>query len=330
MPTAPAHRRLSRRAAIAGASALALTGRGAFAQTWPSRPVTLVVTFAAGGGVDVVARLIGESMGEALGQRIVVENRAGGGTMTGTQAVVAAAADGYTLLAAPTTMVINPALRASMPFDWKTQLLPLGLTAKLPFVVVTRPGTPLATMKDLEALARARANPVLFASGGTGTVAHLAGELFALRTGAKMQHVPYRGEGPSFADVAGGSLDLTFATLAGVAGQAQAGTLKALGVTTAERASLLPDVPTVAEQGYADFDVSAWVGLMAPAGLPADVAARLKSALAGVLARPELRGRLEKSGAIPAAPDHAFAPFLQREAAIWERVVREANIKIEP
>jgi tripartite-type tricarboxylate transporter receptor subunit TctC len=233
------------------------------------------------------------------------------------------------LLAAPTTMVINPALRASMPFDWRNDLVPVGLMAKLPFVVVTRPNSPVNTMKDLEALAKQRPEPILFASGGTGTVAHLAGELFAMRTGSKMQHVPYRGEGPSLADVAGGSLDVTFATLAAVAGQVEGGSLKALAVTTSERAGLLPKVPTVAEQGYADFDVSAWVGLMAPKGTPPAVTEKLRAALATALGDAELQRKLAASGSIPAAVGFDFDGFLKRESEIWSKVVKEAGVKVD-
>jgi tripartite-type tricarboxylate transporter receptor subunit TctC len=319
---------LSRRTMLT-APALLVAG-GAFGQAYPSRPMTLTVTFAAGGGVDVTSRLVAETLGDALGQRLIIENKAGAATITGTQAVAKASPDGYTLLAAPTTMVINPALRSSMPFDWETELMPVGLMAKLPFVVVTGPESPLRTMKDLENLARTRNNPVLFASGGTGTVAHLAGELFAQRIGKKMQHVPYRGEGPSLADVASGVLDVTFATLAAASTLVQAGTLRALGVTTLERAALLPDVPTVAEQGYADYDVSAWVGLMAPAGTPADIVQSLKSALRKALDTTELQTRLGRAGATPASSSLPFDAFLKRERDIWAKVIKEANIRIDP
>jgi tripartite-type tricarboxylate transporter receptor subunit TctC len=197
-------------------------------------------------------------------------------------------------------------------------------------VVVTGPESPLRSMKDLENLAKSRANPILFASGGTGTVAHLAGELFAQRIGKPMQHVPYRGEGPSLADVSSGVLDVTFATLASASGMVQAGVLRALAITTTERAALLPDVPTVAEQGYPDFDVSAWVGLMAPAGTPTAVTDRLKTALAKALGNQDLQARLGKAGATPASSTLAFDGFLKRERDIWAKVVSEAKIKIDP
>ena len=179
---------ISRRMLLAGIPAvLALP---ALAQDgYPARAVTLVVTFAAGGGVDVTSRIVGEAMGAILGQRVVIDNRGGGATIPGTHGVAKAEPDGYTLLVAPTTMVLNPAFRTGLPFDWRTDLEPIALMAKLPFVVVARPDFPASDMKALENLARQRAQPLLFASGGTGTVAHLAGEMFALRTGIKMQQL---------------------------------------------------------------------------------------------------------------------------------------------
>jgi tripartite-type tricarboxylate transporter receptor subunit TctC len=296
---------------------------------YPSRPLTLIVPFAAGGGVDVTSRIIAEAVADKLGQRIIVENRGGGATMTATQAVINAQPDGHTLFAAPTTMVINPAFRASMPFDWKADLQPVGLMAKLPFAVVMKKDAPQNTMKDFESFARSRDKPLLFASGGTGTVAHLAGELFANRTGVKLQHLPFRGEGPALNDLIAGHIDVSFATLAAVAGQIEGGNLKAIAVTTAERASLLPNTPTVAEQGYPDYDVSAWIALMLPKATPAAIGAKLKEALDLALATPALHERLQKIGAIPAAKGIDLPAFLLREADIWSNVIKAAGIKLE-
>jgi tripartite-type tricarboxylate transporter receptor subunit TctC len=319
---------MTRRSAILGG--LTLAAAPALGQSaWPNRPVTLVVPFAAGGGVDVTSRLIAEALADQLGQRLVVENRGGGATIPATQAVINAAPDGYTLLAAPTTLVINPAFRASMPFNWATQLAPLGLMAKLPFAVVMRADAKASTMKELEALARAAPKPLTFASGGTGTVAHLAGELFASRTGIKLQHIPFRGEGPAVNDLIAGHLDVGFATLAAVAGFVEAGALKALAVTTTERARLLPKALTVAEQGYPDYDVSAWIALTAPAGTPSDVTTRLKQALTAAVAQPALNERLQRIGAVPASPDTDVASFMQREAMTWAKVIGDAGIKVD-
>jgi tripartite-type tricarboxylate transporter receptor subunit TctC len=321
--------KISRRSAIAGALAVATTSAKA-QETWPIRPITLVVPFAAGGGVDVTSRIIAEALSQQLGQRIIVENRGGGATMLATQFVINAAPDGYTLLAAPTTMVINPAFRASMPFEWNKQLAPIGLMAKLPFAVVVRPDTKVSNMKELENLARSSSKPLTFASGGTGTVAHLAGELFASRTGIKLQHVPFRGEGPAVGDLIAGHLDVGFATLAAVSGQVEAGTLKALAITTAERAKLIPNALTFIEQGYPDYDVSAWIALMAPAGTPAVVTNRLQQLLTSSLAQSPIDERLQRIGAVPATANIDLPGFMQREALTWAKVIKEASIKLDP
>src|ERR1700730_13810833 len=202
-----------------GALALALAARPAFAQGYPNRTIQIIVPFAAGGGVDATMRVAADATGALIGQRFVIENRGGGATVIGSNAVARGAADGYTLLCAPTTMVINAASRPNLPFDWKTDLVPVNLVAKLPFVVVARPAAGYSTMKELEAAGKAAREPITFGSGGVGTVAHLAGELFALRTGVKLQHIPYRGEAPALADLIGGSLGVSFASLAAVSGQ---------------------------------------------------------------------------------------------------------------
>ena len=317
----------TRRAALAGPAALAAAGLApAFGQAaYPSRPVTLVVTFAAGGGVDTVSRLFADALGRALKDRMVVENRGGGGTVLGTQAVTSATPDGHTLLAAPTTLVINAAVRPSLPYDWQRDLVPVGLMAKLPFVAVVRPQSPLRGMADLLPASHSR-GVLNYASGGVCTVAHLAGELFALKTGAKMQHVPYRGEGPAITDLLNGSLDLTFATLAAVAGQIESGQLRPLGMTTAERAPLLKDVPTVQEQGVAPFDVSAWIVLMTPASTPPEVVTRLQQALGEVLADTALVDRLTTIGAVAASPTLDAKAFMAREAETWAEVIRQARL----
>lgn len=324
------HLACSRRALLKGAAGLSfpillpglVTAQGAF----PEKTINLIVTFAAGGGVDTVSRLFADALAKELSGKLVIENRAGGGTVIGTQAVTSAEADGYTLLAAPTTMVINPAVRPSLPFDWQKDLVMVGLMAKLPFVAVTRPNSPLTSIADILPLSQKRADPVTYASGGTGTVAHLAGELFALRTGAKMQHIPYRGEGPAIIDVLSGTLDLTFATLAAVAAQIRGKQLKALGVTTSERAALVPDVPTIQEQGIPNFDVSAWVALMAPAKTPPAVVSRLRTALDQTLGNPALAEKLTQIGAIPASRGMDSASFAQREAETWAKLIRDAKL----
>ncbi|QCK86146.1 tripartite tricarboxylate transporter substrate binding protein [Phreatobacter aquaticus] len=319
---------LSRRSLVG--MAIAATAVPARAQTYPGRPVQVLVPFAAGGGVDVTMRIVAEAASDVFGQRFVIENRGGGATVIASQAVARAAPDGYTVLTAPTTMVINAASRQNLPFDWKADFVPVCLIAKLPFVVVARPDAPYSTMKQLEAAARSAAAPLTFSSGGTGTVAHLAGELFALRTGTKLQHVPYRGEGPALSDLLGGTLSVSFSTLAGVQGQIQSGAVKALAVTTRDRTSILPDVPTVAEQGYADYDVSAWMAIVAPKSTPVEAVDAMQKAFNTVLARPEMRERLKAVGADVAGGSPAdLARFMEREAGQWAEVVKAINLRTD-
>lgn len=321
-------------------SALALLASGAAAPVWlgpamaqayPARSIQVIVPFAAGGGVDVVTRIVAEVAGDILKQRLVIDNRGGAGTVIGSQAVAKAEADGYTLLAAPTTMVINPALRANLPFDWEKDLVPVAMMAKLPFVVVTRKDHPANTMKELEVWGKKDGQIITFGSGGAGTVAHLAGEFFGLRSGAKVQHVPYRGEAPALTDAMSGNITVMFSTLASASAQVAGGTLKALAVTTKTRAGLLPNVPTVAEQGYPDYDLSAWVAIVAPRNTSTEVVRVLNTAINAALAQPAIAERLATIGAqaAPGTPEQ-LAAFMKADAAIWSRVVKEAGIKIDP
>ncbi|SEF46525.1 Bug family tripartite tricarboxylate transporter substrate binding protein [Bosea lathyri] len=323
---------LSRRQAMGAALALLATGaaRPVLAQSFPTRAIQLIVPFAAGGGVDVVTRVVAEAAGDIIKQRFVIENRGGAGTVLGSQAVAKAEPDGYTLLAAPTTMVINPALRSNLPFDWKSDLVPVAMIATLPFVVSAGLKLPVKTMKELEALGKTRGDPITFGSGGANTVAHLAGEFFGLLSGAKVQHVAYRGEAPALTDTISGNIDVMFSTLAGASGQVKGGTLRALAVTTAKRTSLLPDVPTVAEQGYAGYDLSAWVALVAPKGTPAAVVQVLNAAVNAALARPAVAARLIEIGAEPApGTPESLAAFMAKDAETWAGVIKAAGIKAE-
>jgi tripartite-type tricarboxylate transporter receptor subunit TctC len=323
---------LTRRDALAVALGLLATAAAgpAGAQTYPARAMQIIVPFAAGGGVDVVTRVVAEAAGDVLKQRFVIENRGGAATILGSQAVAKAEADGYTLLAAPTTMVINPALKANVPFDWEKDFVPVAMIAKLPFVVVAGKSYAASTMKELAEHGKAGDRPITFGSGGTGTVAHLAGEFFGLVSGAKVQHVPYRGEAPALTDAISGNIDVMFCTLAGASSHVKGGTMKALAVTTARRATLLPDVPTVAEQGYPGYDLSAWVALVAPKGTPAEVVRILNDAVNTALARPEIDARLIEIGAEPAPSTSAeFASFMAKDAETWAKVVKSAAIKVE-
>ena len=330
---AQADTHIDRRRFLSRLSVLPLAGallpRAGFAQSYPMRPVRLVLPFAAGGGVDISTRIVAEAVAERLGQQFVIENMGGGGTVPATQAVVKAAPDGYTLFAMPTTTVINPAVRSLLPYNWETDLMPVALIVKLPFVVTGGAQLKATTMAELAVLAKASRDPLTFASGGTGTVAHLAGELFAIRAGVKLQHVAYRGEAQAYTDAMGGHLSVMFGSLAAAAALISAGRLKALAVTTKSRAKLLPDVPTVASQGYPDFDVSAWVVIAGPKNLPNDVVDRLSAAFAEATAIPIVQEKLIKAGAEPATSSPAeLRAFLRAEATLWASVVKEANVTV--
>ncbi|CAN5149516.1 tripartite tricarboxylate transporter substrate binding protein [soil metagenome] len=325
-------RHLDRRDVLAAAlGLLAATAAGpARAQAYPARAMQLIVPFAAGGGVDVVSRVVAEAAGNILKQRFVIENRGGAAPMLGSQAVAKADGDGYTLLAAPTTMVINPALKSNVSFDWEKDFVPVAMVAKLPFVVVAGKGYPASTMKELEQVGRTAKEPITFGSGGAGTVAHLAGEFFGMVSGAKVQHVAYRVEAPALTDTISGNISVMFCTLASASGQIKGGTLKALGVTTAKRTALLPDVPTVAEQGYAGYDLSAWVAIVAPKGTPPAVVNVLNGAINAALALPEVNARLIEIGAEPAPGTAAeLGAFMAKDAKVWAEVVKTAAIKVE-
>jgi tripartite-type tricarboxylate transporter receptor subunit TctC len=323
--------RFGRRAALgAGLGLLLPATLRAQGAAWPTRAPSIIVPFAAGGGVDVATRTVADAAGTVLGQRLVIENRGGGSTIPATQAVTRAQPDGYTILAVPTTTVINPAFRNDIPYDWTTELVPVGLVAKLPFVVVTSAKSPVKTMQDLAEATRKSGQPLTFGSGGSGTVAHLAGELFGLRAGIETQHVPYRGEAPALTDTIGGTLNVMFCTLASASGQIESGTLRALAVTTAQRVPGMPDVPTVAEQGFPGYDVSAWVALSVPRGTPAAPIEALNHAFNEALKQAPVQQRLATLGAVPAGgTPQELATFMAAEAELWAKVITDAKVRMD-
>ena len=320
--------KLTRRALMSSGlsfGVVATLTRRASAQGYPNRVIQIVVPFAAGGGVDATCRIVFEAMSEAIGKRFIIENRGGSGTIIGTRAVTTAQADGYTVLAAPATIVINPAMRTDLPYDWRRDLVPITMIAKLPLVVAAPPQLPVTDLAGLAAIGKKE--PITFASGGNGTVAHLAGELFGIRAGAKMQHIPYRGEGPAVTDAIGGRLTVLFATVASVAAHISGGTLKAIAVTTKERVTSLPSVPTFIEQGLADYDIAAWVALMAPKGTPAEAVDALGRAAKTTLTSPAVKTRLVTIGAEPSyCTPNELTATMERDAKTWVEVVRHAKV----
>jgi tripartite-type tricarboxylate transporter receptor subunit TctC len=331
-----------RRALAAGAATLAsLLPLGALAQTaspWPTKAVRIVVPFAAGGTTDILARALAPELQKAFGQPFVVDNKPGAGGNSGAAEVAKSAADGYTLLMGTVgTHAINPALYPKMPYDHVKDFVPISLVAGVPNVVVLNPAFAARhNIQNLADLARAaKANPGKFnmASSGNGTSIHLAGELYKSMSGSYMVHFPYRGSGPALIDLIGGSMDLMFDNLPSALPQIKAGKLKALAVTSAQRSSALPDLPTVAEAGgptLKGYEASSWFGLLAPAGTPPELVHRLQQEITKALGTPALKERLQSQGAIPGGNTSTqFAQMITAETTKWAKVVKTSGAKVD-
>ncbi len=319
---------IARRGIVVTLASLAAAGSPAHGQSpYPNRPVTLVVPYPAGGSADVLARAIGQKLSERLGQPVVVDNRGGAATAIGARLVARAAPDGYTLLLGTvSSQAINPAMN-KVGYDPIADFTAIAPLASIPFVLVAGPAVPVASVADVVALAKSKPGAVTYASAGPGTSNHLAGELFASEEHVKLLHVPYKGSAPALNDVLAGHVDLMFDLQATSMAHIQAGKLKALAVTSRTRSTLMPDVPTMIEAGVPDYQVSAWFGLFAPAGLPKAILERLSSETGAIVKSAEVRKQLHDLGAEPdyAAPD-AFASFVKVEAAKWAATVKGAGL----
>jgi tripartite-type tricarboxylate transporter receptor subunit TctC len=310
------------------ASCALLTGAilPAGAQPYPSRPVRMVVPYAAGGGVDIVARAVGQELAKRLGQPVLVENRTGAGSNIGSDFVAKATPDGYTLLMASPANAINMSLYRKMPYDTQRDLAPVALVGAVPSVLVVNPSLPAKSVAELVALAKAKPGGLNYGSGGSGTSEHLSAEMFKSLAGVEIVHVPYKGGANAMTDVISGQLSLMFTNMLGAMPHLRSGKLKALGVAGAQRAAQLPDVPTFAEAGYKDFEVSVWWGVMAPAGTPAPVLAQLNREIVASLGAPELRERLDAMGArILGGTPEEFRAFIAREIERWARAVKASG-----
>ena len=312
-----------------GAAALAPSLPAWADESYPSRPVKMIVPVAAGGGTDFTARTLAEKLGVALGQPVVVENRPGASGSLGVQQAAAASPDGYTLVMPITSFPINPSLR-KLPFDTIKDFAPVVLAGTLPLVLVVNPDVPAKSVAELIALARSKPLGINFANSGNGTTAHLAGELFNRMAGTQMVGVNYKGGGPAVSDLLGGHVQVYFSTIPSVVQHIQAGKLRALAVTGKERSPEMPDIPTVAESGLPDFEVTAWFGIFAPAQTPQPVVARLNAELVKILAMADVREKLANHGVEPGGGSpESLGRFLVSEVAKWGDVVREAGIRTE-
>lgn len=312
-------------------SALCGTATSGFAQTaYPTKPITLVVTYPPGGGADAMARLIAPKMGEALGQTVVVENRAGASGQIGAAAVAKANPDGYTLMLDASSFSVNPSLYPKLPYDSLKAFQPVGVVALFPNVVLVNANFPAKNIAELTAAARKAKDAVSYASSGNGSAQHLAGALFESAAKVDMIHVPYKGGGPALNDVIGGQVPLFFGNLASTLQHVQSGKLRALAVTSDKRSPILPDVPTLSESGLKGTEVYEWNAVFAPANTPEPAMKRLAAAFQQALDAPEVKARVAQLGGElqKGSPEQARA-FIEQQINLWGRVVKERKITIE-
>jgi tripartite-type tricarboxylate transporter receptor subunit TctC len=309
---------------LAGASL-----QGMAQDNFPNRIVRLVVPYSAGGTGDQIGRLVGDKMGEFLGQRVLIDNKPGAGGNLGAEATVRSPADGYTLVMAATSLASNPALQKKMSFDPVKDLVAVSQCCGVPMVVVVTPTLPVKNIQELVAYAKANPGKLNFSSSGIGTSSHLAGELFKSLADVDMTHIPYKADSQALPDLLAGSVQLMFMFQTSALPQVKAGKLRALAVSTSTRSPAAPELPTVAEAGVPGYDFNGWFGLFAPAGTPKAVVDKLHAAAVKAVQSPDLKAKLIEAGFVPTRPDTPaqFAAFFQGEVAKWARVVREAKLQ---
>ena len=299
------------------------------AQEWPTKPVKIVVPFAPGGGSDFIARYIARRLTEELKQAVIVDNKPGAGGNIGAEQGIKSAPDGYTLTLIASSYTVNPSVY-KLNFDPINDITPIIQISQGPLVIVTNPSLPAKTLQEFIAMAKAKPNEINYASSGQGSIIHAATELFDQRAGVKMTHVPYKGSGPALTDTIAGQTQVFFSSASTAMPQIQAGKLRALGVTTTKRIPALPNVPTVAESGVANYDVTLWHGLIGPKGMPPAIVNRINAAVSKALKMKESEEQLQNDGVSPAGGSpQQFGDTIKRETAMWGKVVADANIKAE-
>lgn len=314
---------------LAGLAANPLT---ALAQDpYPSRPVTLVVPFPPGGSADILGRIVAKPLAELLGQAVVVDNRPGGGTAVAASYVTKAAPDGYTLfMSSGSTFTANPAIRANLPYDPIKGFDPIAIVARIPLIVLANKSAPAGSVKEFVAAIKAAPEKYSYASFGSGTTSHFAGEIVLQAVGARMLHVPYKGSAPAMTDLIGGQVPFSVDTVTAAIPQLKSGKVKAIAVTTAQRSSQLPDVPSFAESGYPEVNFDTWIALFGPKGMPAPVRNRLEKAFATLLAMPETKAALQAQGTEPTFGNGAAAAAqIEKELPLMRAVARRANIQAD-
>lgn len=298
-------------------------------EPWPARPIRFILPFPPGGGTDILGRLIAERLSAHLGQPVVTENRGGAGGNVGAEAAARSAPDGYTIVLVAPSLAISPTLYSKINYDPVKDFAPISLVATVPNVMITQPSMP-GQLQEFIAVAKSKPGALNFGSGGAGTSNHLAGELFNLVTGAKLVHVPYKGVNLAMQDVLAGNVHLVFIGIPAAAPHVKAGKLKALALVAPQRSSALPDVPTVAEAGLRDFEVTTWYGVLAPAGTSRSTVNRLNGELVKIMHSPELKEKLAATGTDPlTSTPEEFAAYIKREIAKWGDVIRKAGVKAD-
>jgi tripartite-type tricarboxylate transporter receptor subunit TctC len=301
-----------------------------FAQTYPTKPLRIVVAFAPGGADDFHARLIAQKLSEAFGQQFVVENRGGAGGFVGWESVAKSAPDGYTLLLAGGSLTTIPSLRPSATIDPVRDFTPISLIGSFGLVLVTHPNVPARSVKELIALARKQPGKLNYASSGAGATPHLSAELFKSMANVNIVHIPYKGSTPAYVDLMSGQVDMYFGVMGGALPHIKSSRVRALGVTTAKRAVSLPDVPTIAESGLPGYELSSWYALFGPGGMPRDVTARLNDSVVKAVANPDTRDRLIKAGSEPASSTPEQLAALVRENVVkFGKIIKTAGIKLD-
>jgi tripartite-type tricarboxylate transporter receptor subunit TctC len=313
------------------ASALGLTAFGAVAQNYPNRPVKIIVPFGAGGFTDVVARIVGQKLGAAMGGSFVIENKPGAGSTIGADMVAKAAPDGYTLVMISSTHTISPSIYKSIPYDPIKSFTPISKLVDSAYVLVVNPNKVAATnVKDFIALAKAKPDVLHYASSGNGSTQHLMGGLFVSMTGAQLKHVPYRGSNGAMTDLIAGVVDSSFAGITNALPHLATGKLKALAVTTATRAPQMPDVPTLQEAGVPGYDASNWLALLGPAGMPKEIVQRLNSEIAKLMAQPDTQKALFDAGVqVGLSTPEGLTQLMQGDMVKWAKIVKDAGIEIQ-
>jgi tripartite-type tricarboxylate transporter receptor subunit TctC len=315
---------------IVGLIGAALCAGVCLAQSFPARPVRMMVPFAPGGGTDILTRVVAPKLGETLGQQIIVDNRPGGGSTIGTEIVAKSPPDGYTLLMVDTGFTTNPSLYSKLPYDPVRDFAPVSLLASAPVILIVHPSVPVHTVKEFIALAKAKPGQLNFASGGPGSSTHLGGELLKYVAHIDLVHIPYKGTGPAVADVLGGQVTMMFAGISSVKQHVAVGKLRAIAVTGEHRSPAMPEVPTFIESGLKGVDSGTYWGCLAPAGTPKDIVSKLSATMASVLKLPDINQRLIDLGFDPiGGTPEQFAANIRSETEKWARVIKAARVKLD-